>query len=93
MTRAHGSSQQSDDILKLQIRIKAFHGAAPKTSQLVTDLARRGGGYSLRFYRHEHAAKVQVLGGVLPHSLIQGIGAVHFTSGITPSDMSCYKLS
>ena len=57
LTRVHARVNVAT--LRLQIRIKAFHSAAPKTSQLVTDLARRGGGDSLNLYRHEHAAKVQ----------------------------------
>lgn len=47
--------------LAAQIRIRAFHDVAPATSKLVTDLARRGGGRSLNFYRHEHAAEVSAL--------------------------------
>jgi hypothetical protein len=58
--------------LRLQIRIRAYHDAAPKTSELVTNLARTGGSNSLNFYRHEHDAEVHVQNvfDLLPHSII-----------------------
>lgn len=57
-----------------EIRIKAFHDVAPATSKLVTDLARRGGGQSLNFYRHEHAAQGWGVNGFWgpPYGLLQG---------------------